>query len=447
MAIADVFKFYLDVNNRTWNSIPFQIFDSDYGEARSGNTPVTISFTAEGHETISKHYDTYDGNIDSINDQIFGLDSETTYTVSVVDSLGNSATCTSTNPFTTLPHPTTDIVTFNTTYTNPNTTFQLYIESYGGENKLWSPVFSVTQSGWVSQEHDFIFPSWDVYRFGIKIITGDALFDTPLVYTKPVEGDHWDLGIRIGEFPSDEEQAKAGWLKNRITPTYEWKKAKETLLDLSNMDSDNFWYEIDKDNKFNLWINRGSKEVNVFLSYPKNITSMEVSANADDIVNYIKGDGSAEVKQDPLVSGIINDNGAPFTWIAQSEESMDNYWALAEAVRYDSERTITALQNDLWSEIIEKNNLQSVPTIKIENNAVSPDDFGLGDIVSVETHDIPYVQSVNGLYKVMGYDIRVDIDGNESISLTLLNPNENQINSLTFPQLVKNLINRLHGAR
>ena len=116
MAIADVFKFYLDVNNRTWNSIPFQIFDSDYGEARSGNTPVTISFTAEGHETISKHYDTYDGNIDSINDQIFGLDSETTYTVSVVDSLGNSATCTSTNPFTTLPHPTTDIVTFNTNY-------------------------------------------------------------------------------------------------------------------------------------------------------------------------------------------------------------------------------------------------------------------------------------------------------------------------------------------
>lgn len=447
MAIADVFKFYLDVNNRTWNSIPFQIFDSDYGEARGGNTPVTISFAAEGHETISKHYDTYDGNIDTINDQIFGLDSETTYTVSVVDSLGNSATCTSTNPFTTLPHPTTDTVTFNTTYTNPNTTFQLYIEGYGGENKLWSPVFSVTQSGWVSQEHDFIFPSWDVYRFGIKIITGDALFDTPLVYTKPVEGDHWDLGIRIGEFPSDEEQAKAGWLKNRITPTYEWKKAKETLLDLSNMDSDNFWYEIDKDNKFNLWINRGSKEVNVFLSYPKNITSMEVSANADDIVNYIKGDGSAEVKQDPLVSGIINDNGAPFTWIAQSEESMDNYWALAEAVRYDSERTITALQNDLWSEIIEKNNLQSVPTIKIENNAVSPDDFGLGDIVSVETHDIPYVQNVNGLYKIVGYDIRVDIDGNESISLTLLNPNENQINTLTFPQLIKNLLNRLHGAR
>lgn len=438
--------FTCSVISTSWNSVSFQVLDTDYGEARGyQNTPVTVTISAPGHDTITKYYPDYDGFQNSVDDVIFGLASETTYSIQVTDSLGNVAL--GSKSFTTPPHPNTDAVTFNTTYTAPNTTFQMYLEGYGGENKLWSPVFTVNKSGWVSQEYDFSFPSWDVYRFGIKINTGDALFDTPLVYRKPVEGDYWDLGIRIGEFPSDEEQAKAGWLKNRITPTYEWKKAKETLLDLSNMDSDNFWYEIDKDNRFNLWVNRGSKDVNVFLSYPKNITSMEVSTNADDIVNFIKGDGSAEVKQDPLVSGIENSNGAPFTWIAENEESMQKYWALAEAVRYDSERTITALQNDLLAEITEKNNLQDVPTIKIENNAVSPDDFGLGDIVSVETHDIPYVQSVNGLYKVMGYDIRVDIDGNESISLTLLNPNENQINSLTFPQLVKNLINRLHGAR
>lgn len=443
MAVADVFRYY--IMSYTWNSVSFQVFDTDYGEARGGNTPVTVSFVAEGHETISQTYEIYDGFMDIIEGHVFGLDSDTTYNVIVQDSLGNYAQ--GSGPFTTHPHPTTDSVSFTTSYTAPSTTFQVYIEGYGGENRLWSPVFTVDKSGWISQEHDFSFPSWDVYRFGIKILTGEALFDTPVFYTKPVEGDHWDLGITIGEFPSDEAQAIAGWLKNRITPTYEWKKAKETLLDLSNMDSDNFWYEIDKDGRFNLWINRGSKEVNVFLSYPKNITSMEVTTNADDIVNYIKGDGSAEVKQDPMVSGIANDNASPFTWVTQSEESMNKYWALAEAVRYDSERTITSLQNDLLAEITEKNTLQDVPTIKIENNAVTPEQFGLGDIVSVETHDIPYVQNVNGLYKIVGYDIRVDIDGNESISLTLLNPKENQINTLTFPQLIKNLVNRLHGAR
>lgn len=447
MAVADVFKFFVDADLDSWNSVYFQIFDEDFGISRGfQNCPVTVTLTAEGHKTITRYYDPYTG-VNAINAQINGLDSGTTYTMTVVDSLGNSATNTYGNPFTTAEHPTIDSVTFTTSYTEPTTTFQYYLEGYGGENHLWSPVYSVTKSGWQSQEHDFVFPSWDVYRFGIKIITGDALFDTPVVYTKPKEGDYWDLGITVGAFPTDKEQAVAGWLKTRITPTYEWKKAKETLLDLSNMDSDNFWYEIDKENKFNVWIDRGSKEVNVFLSYPKNITSMEVSADADNIVNFIKGDGSAEVKQDPLVSGVVNDNSAPFTWIADDEKSMQKYWALAEAVSYDSERTITSLQNDLISEITMRNQLQSVPTIKIENNAITPDEFGLGDIVSVEVHDIPYVQDVNALYKIVGYEIRVDTDGNESISLTLLNPTENQINTLTFPQLIKNLVNRLHGAR
>ena len=329
----------------------------------------------------------------------------------------------------------------------PTTTIQLYLEGYGGENKLWSPTLAVTEAGWQALEYDFAMPDFAVYRFGIKILSGDAIFDTPLVYKAPVEGDPWDLGITIGTFPSRAEQAEAGWLFDRHTPIYEWKKAKETLLDLSNMDSDNFWYEIDEQNRFNLWINRGSDKVNVALSYPKNITSMEVSTDADALVNYIKGDGSAEVSQDPLISGVVNDNGAPFTWIEYDLDSMNNYWALASAVRYDSERTLESLRQDILSEIATGKDLQSVPTIKISNNAVTPDQIGLGDVVSVEAIDIPYVLPVNGLYKIVSYEIGVDIDGNESLSLTVIKPSENQINSLSFPQLIKNLINRLHGAR
>ena len=342
---------------------------------------------------------------------------------------------------------TLDTITFTGSNPVPAATIQLFLEGYGGNGRVWSPELHFNSTGWQALEYDFPIPNFDVYRFGIKIVNGDSICDTPLVYKKPKEGDEWDLGIRIGIFPTDAEQEAAGWRKDRITPTYQWKKAKETLYDLSNMDSDNFWYEIDKDNKFNLWPNRGSSEVNLHLSYPKNITSMEVSSNADDIVNYVKGDGSADVKQDPLVSGLPNDNGAPFTWITQDAESQQKYWALAEAVSYDSERTIEALVEDLKAELVDRNVLQDVPHIRIENNAVTPDDVALGDIVSVEAINIPYVKSVNGLYKILGYDIRVNTNGDESLSLTLLNPKENQLASLTFPQLIKNLINRLHGAR
>lgn len=329
----------------------------------------------------------------------------------------------------------------------PTTRIKLYIEGYGGKPKIESPVLSLSKIGWEPISYVFKNPGFDVYRFGIRIVSGDGLMDTPVTYIAPKEGDEWDLGITVGEFPTDTEQVDAGWNKHRFTTTYEWKKAKETLYDLSNMDSDNFWYEIDRYGKFNLWINRGSDTVNVSLAYPKNITSMSVTSNADDVVNYLVGDGSADVKQDPLVSGVENDNAAPFTWISNSPTSMKKYWALAEKVRYDSERTIEALKADLDAEINTQQVLQSVPTIKIENNAVTPDQFALGDIVSVEAHDIPYVKDVNGLYKIIGYDIRVDLDGNESVSLTLINPSENQINSLAFPQLIKNLLNRLHGVR
>ena len=329
----------------------------------------------------------------------------------------------------------------------PTARVQFYLEGYGGADRLWSPELSLTKSGWDSVEYDFPIPPFKVYRFGIKILNGEVLCDTPVVYMKPKEGDAWDLGITIGTFPSDQEQLEAGWRKDRVTPTYQWKKAKATLLDLSNMDSDNFWYEIDKDGHFNVWIDRGSKTVDLNLSYPKNITSMEVTTNADNLVNYLKGDGSADVKQDPLVSGIEHDNAAPFTWIEKDQSSMDNYWALAEAVSYDSERTIDALVEDLKAELTERSILQDVPTIRIQNNAVTPDQLGLGDIVSVEAIGIPFVQPVNGLYKVLSYDIRVSLNGDESLSLTVINPKENQINSLSFPQLIKNLLDRLHGAR
>ena len=329
----------------------------------------------------------------------------------------------------------------------PTTTIQFFLEGFGGNEKAWSPVLNVTETGWSPIEFEFPRPNFAIYRFGIKIRAGDALFDTPLCYAVPYEGSVWDLGITVGTFPSDEEQAAAGWRKDRISPTYQWKKAKATLLDLSNMDSDNFWYEIDKDGHFNAWVNRGSDEVTLNLSYPKNITSMEVTTNADNLVNYIKGDGSAEVKQDPLVSGITNDNAAPFTWIVDDQESMNDYWALAEAVSYDSERTIESLVNDLVAELTERKLLQDVPTINIQNNAVTPDQIALGDIVSVETIDIPFVQPVNGLYKTIGFTIKVNINGDESIRLTVINPNDNQINSLSFPQLIKNLVDRLHGAR
>ena len=261
-----------------------------------------------------------------------------------------------------------------------------------------------------------------------------------------IEGDEWDLGIRLGDFPTDQEQAEAGWDKNRFTPTYEWKKALETLQDLSNMDSDNFWFFLDENYRFNIYIYGGTDRVTLDLSYPKNITTMTVETNAVDMVNYMKGDGSAEIKQDPLVSGVDNFNPTPFTWVGYDMEKMKDYWPLAAAQSFNSERTIENLKNDIASEISTYSKMLDVPQIKVENGTIDPEQIALGDVVSVTALNNPYVSRINGLYKILSTQIDTDLDSVENISITLIVPTANQLNALSFPQLIKQFMIRVKNA-
>ncbi len=334
--------------------------------------------------------------------------------------------------------------TVTDTINNITPSFYLFAEGKNGE-KIWEVYdedFYVSDGNWktITTDIDII---ETIYRIGICILSGEMLVDTPVAYQRPEDGDEWDLNIRPGDFPTQEEITQAGWVTNRFTPQYEWKTASEVIQDLSNMDSDNFWFWVDRDYKFNVSANAGSDEVKLELSYPKNITSMTVDTNASDLVNYLKADGSADVKQDPTVSGVKNSNAQSLTWIGYNKESMENYWALASAESFDSERTIEMLQNDIDAELQTYSNMLDVPHITVSNGAINPTDVQLGDIVVVQALNIPYVQRVSGIYKIIGIDVSVSADGVETVSLTLIVPTSNQINSLALPQLIKNLIRRV----
>lgn len=330
------------------------------------------------------------------------------------------------------------------TQTGDDCSFKFFVEGYGGLDYAESPTFSASDiENWEEFEYTFPQQSFDIYRFGIQILSGEGLFDSPVCYKEQLEDDDWDLGLRVGIFPTRAEQTEAGWRFDRFTSKFEWKNAKETLYDLSNMDSDNFWYMVDENYNVNFYINAGDEDIRLSLSYPMNITSMTVDTNAKDIVNYVKGDGSSEVKQDPLVSGVENNNSAPFTWIGYNAEAMQDYWALASAQSYDSERTIESLKGDIASTIDTYSNILDVPSIKVQNGTISPEDVGLGDIVSVSALDNPYVQRINGLYKVIATEIHVDTNDVENITITLIVPSANQLNALSFPQIIKNLMLRV----
>lgn len=318
-----------------------------------------------------------------------------------------------------------------------------FYEEFADGTKIYSDSLISTGPDWEKLFYTFPVADREVMRVGIIIDAGEILVDSPVCYKEQLENDEWDLGVRVGVFPTPQEQQSAGWNLSRFTSKYEWKNAKQALYDLSNMDSDNFWYEVDENYNVNFYINAGDPDVRLALSYPKNITSMSVDTNAQDIVNYVKGDGSSEVKQDPLVSGIENTNSAPFTWIGYNRSAMQDYWALASAESFNSERTIENLRDDINSTITTYSNILDVPLIKVSNGTISPEDISLGDIVSVTALDNPYVQRINGLYKILATQIDVDVDNVEEVTLTLIVPTANQLNALAFPQIIKNLMIRV----
>lgn len=328
------------------------------------------------------------------------------------------------------------------------TTYLSFYEEFADGSKVHSPAYELL-GNWKWQEVSYTFPqaNADVTRVGFTINGGETLLDSPVCYKEQLDNDEWDLGVRVGVFPTHEEQAEAGWRFDRFTSKFEWKNAKQTLYDLSNMDSDNFWYMVDENYNINFYINAGEPDVRLDLSYPRNITSMTVDTNAKDIVNYVKGDGSSEVKQDPLVSGVENTNAAPFTWIGYNRPAMQDYWALASAESFNSERTIENLRDDINSTINTYSNILDVPLIKVQNGTISPEDIDLGDIVSVVALDNPYVQRINGLYKIIATQINIDVNDVENITLTLIVPTANQLNALAFPQIIKNLILRVQQSR
>lgn len=285
----------------------------------------------------------------------------------------------------------------------------------------------------------------DIYRLALLFEDNGAQIDCVVAYKEQIEGDVWDLGIRNGDFPNGNDISS--WNTNRFSSTYQWKQADNTLYDLSMMESDNFEYDIDEKLRFNIHSTKGRNVVEVDLSYPKNITQMTATANAADVYNYIVGDAADDVFHDPEVSHVNTVNSAPFMHIGYDEESQQKYWALAEKNRYDSERDIASLKSDIEANLSVFANVQDIPSVSVDNSAIDIEKVALGDLVSITALGIPYVQSINGLYRIIGYAISISTDGTESLDLVLAMPTVKQINAMSFARMVRILQERAVRAR
>ena len=118
------------------------------------------------------------------------------------------------------------------------------------------------------------------------------------------------------------------------------------------MESDNFEFYIDENYKLNIAPRFGREDIHLSLTYPGNITTLNITSNASDIFNYSVADGSDDIHQDSTTGNsqinktALNPYGIMTirnTDMLYKNDSLKRYGALVSRDNYSSTKSMAEL--------------------------------------------------------------------------------------------------------
>ena len=87
--------------------------------------------------------------------------------------------------------------------------------------------------------------------------------------------------------------------------------------------------------------------------------------------------------------------------------------------------------------------IQDIPTIKFDSNIYNPGNIHIGDAFGINVNIDEVFNFINGEYRVYAYSLRLSQDHVESMDITLSIPNALQLQLMTFPVTMKNMMNNI----
>ena len=190
---------------------------------------------------------------------------------------------------------------------------------------------------------------------------------------------------------------------------YELQNIKDALIDLTNMEDDNFEFEFLPDRTFNVYDRKGEDKLDLEIAYPGNMDSMTITRSASNLANKILALGSG-IGDERLQFEIYNNT---------SRQSVGTH----ESVTTDSNISlIETLRNKAIGNLYDLKDPTNIPRITVKDGSINPSNVETGDVIFVDASGSSFVNTVTGEYRIIKINCSVDEDFVETMILTVEPP-------------------------
>lgn len=270
------------------------------------------------------------------------------------------------------------------------------------------------------------------------------------LYTKPEQGDAYDLDIKLGKVESLTHE----WGKGRIRH-YHRQGIKEALTNLAQLSNtygsnsetdlpepDTFEFEFDEYKRFNIYYQQGALVADPAFAaeYPGIIKTLTIERGLEEICNltYASADEQKTYKD---AEG--NDRTITKKWTSaySNSGSMARFGTQADFKTFESVHSYEDLDAVGGSDLHIYDEVQNIPEIEVDSNIYNMGNIHLGDAVIVNVLTDKIFEFINGVYRVYSLSCSISKDSVESVRLTLVPPDAAALQLISFPKQYKHIRN------
>ena len=172
------------------------------------------------------------------------------------------------------------------------------------------------------------------------------------------------------------------------------------------MENSHFEFNFSADRTFNCYSRIGSNKFDIEAVYPGNIHSMTITKSASNLANKILNIGSGI--GDERLQVITSDNTSRAT-----------YGTRQSVVTRNNVSVKATLESQGRGDLADRKNPTNLPKVVIRDGSINPSNVQVGDSIIVKIENDDYLDSINGLYRVLRMQASIDAEMMENITLTL----------------------------
>lgn len=195
----------------------------------------------------------------------------------------------------------------------------------------------------------------------------------------------------------------------KLSQNYQMQNIKDALIELSEIDDNPIEFKFGADRKYYIGYKDyiGDTKPDIILTYPGNIESMTIARSASSLANSVLTIGSG-----------IGDERVQA--IALDQASMNSY-GLRESVSTNNNASeYLSIAQQAQGRLRDVKDPSNLPKVVVRDGSINPGNVQIGDriYITVNNND-PYLNTINNLYRIMQYDLNVDLENVETVTLTV----------------------------